>query len=348
LLVFGLLVWLIAPGGAAAQANSRFFPETGHTVSGRFLEYWRTNGGLPVFGYPLTEQVQENGRAVQYFERQRFEAHPENSRPYDVLLGRLGAELLERSGGSPPAGSGTPAGCVRFDVTQHVVCNQGRAAGFLSYWRGHGLEFDGRPGKSYAESLALFGYPLSDAYGYVASNGDTIIAQWFERARFEWHPDNPEPYKVLLGRLGAEVQAATPAPGMVNQVLIFMVAVGDDGRSGKRIGCGDSIIPVTRQIEPTPAPLRAALTQLFGVKSQNYGESGLYNALYQSDLRIDDLAIVDGRATVNLAGTLRLNGACDAPRVQAQLEETVRQFATVRSADIFVNGTRLADAMSQR
>jgi hypothetical protein len=54
------------------------------------------------------------------------------------------------------------------------------------------------------------------------------------------------------------------------------------------------------------------------------------------------------RRSVNLIGTLRLNGACDAPRVQAQIEETVRQFATVSSADIFVNGIRLADALSQR
>jgi hypothetical protein len=349
LLVLGtIIVNLMYPGGAAAQTNSRFFPETGRTVGGRFLDYWQSNGGLPVFGYPLSDQIQENGRSVQYFERQRFELHPENARPYDVLLGRLGAELLARSGGNPPIGSGTPAGCVRFDLTQHTVCNQSGTTGFLSYWRSHGLEFDRQPGKSYAESLALFGYPLSEAYDYVASNGETISAQWFERARFEWHPNNPQPYKVLLGRLGAEIQSAAPNPPLVNQVLIFMVAVDDDGRSGKRIGCNDSIIPITLQIEPTPAPLRAALTQLFAVKSQNYRESGLYNALYQSDLRIDSLSIVDARATVNLIGTLRLNGACDAPRVQAQIEETVRQFATVGSADIFVNGTRLSDALSQR
>jgi hypothetical protein len=343
---FGIiLAGLILPGGASAQANSRYFPETGHTVAGRFLEYWRANGGLPVFGYPLSEQVQENGRSVQYFERQRFELHPENARPYDVLLGRLGAELLERGGGSPPAGPSAPAGCVRFDVTQHNVCNQRGNLGFLSYWRSHGLEFDGRPGKSYAESLALFGYPLTEAYDYTTPDGVTLVAQWFERARFEWHSNNPEPYKVLLGRLGAEVLAAAPG---VNQVLIFMVAVGDDGRSGKRIGCNDSIIPITLQIEPTPAPLRAALTQLLAVKTQNYGESGLFNALYQSDLRIDSLSIVDRRATVNLSGTLQISGACDAPRVQAQIEETVRQFATISSADIFVNGVRLADALSQR
>lgn len=348
LLIGIMIVTFMVPGVAAAQTNSRFFPETGRTVGGRFLEYWQSNGGLPVFGYPLSDQIQEGGRLVQYFERQRFELHPENARPYDVLLGRLGAELLARSGESPPVGSGTPAGCVRFDLTQHTVCNQSGSTGFLSYWRSHGLEFDRRPGKSYAESLALFGYPLSEAYTYVASNGEAITAQWFERARFEWHPNNPQPYKVLLGRLGAEVQVAAPNPPQVSQVLIFMVAVGDDGRSGKRIGCSDSIIPITLQIEPTPAPLRAALTRLLALKSQNYGESGLYNALYQSDLRIDSLSIVNGRATVNLIGTLRLSGTCDAPRVQAQIEETVRQFTTVSSADIFVNGKRLADALSQR
>ena len=49
LLVLGtIIVNLIYPGGAAAQTNSRFFPETGRTVSSRFLDYWQSNGGLPV------------------------------------------------------------------------------------------------------------------------------------------------------------------------------------------------------------------------------------------------------------------------------------------------------------
>ena len=35
--------------------------------------------------------------------------------------------------------------------------------------------------------------------------GHTVLTQWFERARFEWHPNNPEPFKVLLGLLGNEI-----------------------------------------------------------------------------------------------------------------------------------------------
>jgi hypothetical protein len=33
------------------------------------------------------------------------------------------------------------------------------------------------------------------------------LTQYFERAVFEWHPDNPEPWKLLLRRLGAEALA---------------------------------------------------------------------------------------------------------------------------------------------
>jgi glutamine cyclotransferase len=51
----------------------------------------------------------------------------------------------------------------------------------------------------------------------INANGDTVLTQWFERARFEYHPKNPEPFTVLLGLLGTEVRAGTatrpPSPG---------------------------------------------------------------------------------------------------------------------------------------
>ena len=33
-----------------------FFPQTGHTVTGGFKAYWEANGGLAIFGYPITEE----------------------------------------------------------------------------------------------------------------------------------------------------------------------------------------------------------------------------------------------------------------------------------------------------
>ena len=63
------------------------------------------NGQLPVFGYPISEEFSEvnaiDGRPylVQYFERARFEYHPEHAgTPYQVLLGQLGDEYARARG----------------------------------------------------------------------------------------------------------------------------------------------------------------------------------------------------------------------------------------------------------
>jgi len=88
-----------AEPGVAPKAGMRFFPETGHNVPGDFMGYWDGNGGLPQFGYPLSEVFREkleNGQEyeVQYFERARFERHSENGPPYNVLLGQFGRRIL--------------------------------------------------------------------------------------------------------------------------------------------------------------------------------------------------------------------------------------------------------------
>lgn len=178
------------------------FPETGFSLRGVFLSFWNTNGGLPVFGFPIDNARQTNGQPYQWLERNRFEYHPENPAPYKVLLGLLGSEGLKKQGidwGSQPRLTIAPAGCRFFAETGHTLCGD-----FLTYWQSHGLEFDNKTGKSYAESLALFGFPITEPKMEKNSSGDTVLTQWFERARLELHPENPLAYRVLLGRLGAE------------------------------------------------------------------------------------------------------------------------------------------------
>jgi hypothetical protein len=77
---------VLAPQSVAAQGPLCFnVPGITNCIQGRFLEYWQQNGGLPVFGYPITaatnEQTAEGTFQTQYFERNRFEWHPENQRP---------------------------------------------------------------------------------------------------------------------------------------------------------------------------------------------------------------------------------------------------------------------------
>jgi hypothetical protein len=76
-----------------------FFEETSHTLANGFKKYWDENGGVAVFGYPISEEFEENGFIVQYFERARFEWHSENAgTAFEVLLGHLGREYAEAHG----------------------------------------------------------------------------------------------------------------------------------------------------------------------------------------------------------------------------------------------------------
>jgi hypothetical protein len=173
------------------RPNVTFFPETGHTLRGGFRAYWNQFGGLAVFGFPLTEEFQENGLTVQYFERARFEWHP-GAYParYDVLLGRLGAIVATARGLNGTAAFQPKAAnpsCTFYPQTGHNLCG-----GFRAYWN----QFGG---------LAVYGFPISDEFKDPVTG---LTVQYFERQRFEWQPGTwPERYDVLLGRLGYEALA---------------------------------------------------------------------------------------------------------------------------------------------
>jgi sortase (surface protein transpeptidase) len=201
-----------AAGIAQAQPQRRCFRETGYCIAGPIRAYWERNGGLMVFGLPITPQqvqpIEGQPTEVQWFERSRLELHPENAPPYDVLLGRMGEDRLKRlrrDWKKFPRAVAAPE-CRAFE-TGHAVCGD-----FLAAWQANGLSFDDDPAVSEAESLALFGMPISDPQPERLSDGSTYTVQWFERARFEAHPENPPPYNVLLGLLGRELSPRPATP----------------------------------------------------------------------------------------------------------------------------------------
>lgn len=176
------------PNRPADSATTLTFPNTGHTVSGRFLKAWHERGGLRVLGEPLTRPYPrlQDGRwlLVQDFERARMEYHPEfQGTPAEVLLTLAGNIATAGRRNEPPfqrllACSPTPDyDC--YPETGHTL-----GYGFREFWNTRG-------------GLATFGYPISEEFwegGYVV--------QYFERARFEFHPENAgTEYVVLLGLL---------------------------------------------------------------------------------------------------------------------------------------------------
>jgi hypothetical protein len=175
-----------------------YFPATGHNVAPIFRRFWDDNGGLPQFGLPRTELFREinpaDGKAylTQYFERARLEYHPEHvGTKYEIQLGLLGNQLTaERraKGEAPfkPVPNPNKPGESWFSETGHTLKGV-----FKTYWEKN-------------NGLTVFGYPTSAEFEEIsAEDGKPYTVQYFERARFEYRPENKgTPYEVLIGLLG--------------------------------------------------------------------------------------------------------------------------------------------------
>jgi hypothetical protein len=203
----GLLAGLAIPSPAGAQQappsvpmdasgmpRKTFFPETGHHLNAELLDAWRSTG-LMIFGYPISEPFVDNGRTVQYFERARLEHWPEYAgtqwEVQGTLLGNLLAQGRRDEPPFRPLPPGTPSDSpdrIIFQETGHSL-----AFGFKRYWEEHG-------------GLWQFGFPISEEFSERnPQDGKTYTVQYFERARFEWHPENAgTEYEILLGHLGRD------------------------------------------------------------------------------------------------------------------------------------------------
>ncbi|MDQ6693202.1 MAG: glycosyl hydrolase family 18 protein [Chloroflexota bacterium] len=178
-----------------SSSDKVYFSATGHALGGIFLRYWQTYGGLPVFGFPLTEAYTETSPTdgkpyrVQYFERNRFEYHPENVPPNDVQLGLLGVQAMGNSTFAAARDFNTGTDIVYFPQVQHTISGP-----FLKYWQRYG-------------GIGQFGYPISEpVLERDPKNGQTYTVQYLERARMEWHTEySGTDAEVLLGLLGRDV-----------------------------------------------------------------------------------------------------------------------------------------------
>jgi hypothetical protein len=191
-----LLCALVVPVQGATGVI--YYKETGHYVRGVFRDFWDNNGGLPNFGYPLTEEyVDSTGKTVQYFERARFErARPDATA---VQLGLLGRELTAGQAFQTVEPIVNTSQRRYFPETRHIV-----QYGFKETWETRG-------------GLAIFGLPLSEEFEELFSDGQRRTVQWFERGRFEFWPNLPAGQRVLLSALGRQLapRELTPplAPG---------------------------------------------------------------------------------------------------------------------------------------
>ena len=172
-----------------------YFLESGHTLGGEFRRFWESKGGVQKLGYPISEEYQDvnpldgQTRTVQYFERAILELHPEKAGTPDVVMIAAVGLWVTRDRDFPRA---TP-----FKSTQDNVyfaeTGHSLKQAFLRFWLREG-------------GLPQYGYPISEELPQIsAADGKVYTVQYFERARFEWHPtDAGTPKEVQLGLIGKQ------------------------------------------------------------------------------------------------------------------------------------------------
>ncbi|MEZ4523061.1 MAG: beta-galactosidase [Thermomicrobiales bacterium] len=133
--------------GITPDENCDYYPETGHRLCFGIRAFWYNNGGLPNFGYPLSEEFDERNQpppagdgeihTVQYFERARIEWHPEfQGTEYEFLLGLLGTEYLEEHGAPAAALERQSPDNPPSDPTAFWWSDPGFRYGFNISWAG--------------------------------------------------------------------------------------------------------------------------------------------------------------------------------------------------------------------
>lgn len=185
-IIFALIIILTSSLGwtnaVAQQSRQRYFPETGHLVSGEFLDaYERVEDPQLLYGYPITEMFRDptTGYYIQYFQKARFELHMDAPAELRVKLTPIGQFIYNAGATIPKLESSL--GCQFFPETGYQVCYS-----FLEFFKKYG-------------GVAQFGYPISN---FEDRNGR--IVQFFQIASLEWHPELPPGKQVVVSNLGAE------------------------------------------------------------------------------------------------------------------------------------------------
>lgn len=159
------------------------------------------------------------------------------------------------------------------------------------------------------------------------------------------------PAEYFRQATGQTPAASSTAESKKANAYIYLVDV--DSRTGKGvgiIGCGDTVVPIRKEV-PAAAPMAGAIRALLAIKDNQVqlpDGSLYYNALFQSNLTLESAAITSGEAIVRLRGQLKSGGACDDPRIIAQIRQTVEQFDTVDSSKIYVEGRLIEEYLSQK
>ncbi|MDQ4045038.1 MAG: L,D-transpeptidase [Chloroflexota bacterium] len=184
-----------------APPRTVYLPQTGHTISGVFLDVWREWNGAASFGYPITEEFEAGGRTVQYYEYARFEYWPNDPNGNVVQFGDIGRELMElqmdASGSNGAATSAATLARAAEPVAPETVDTSTPDRRFVSA-TGHTVQFGFKAFWEATGEASYLGYPVTEPYGV-----DGVTYQFFERGQLRWEPGT----KVRMVPVGERLAA---------------------------------------------------------------------------------------------------------------------------------------------
>ena len=141
---------------------------------------------------------------------------------------------------------------------------------------------------------------------------------------------------VLLARESRPAQKTS-------KVKVYLVAVDDKGKSGRKIGCDDSLVAVTRTINAATPTLKAAMEELVAISGDD--DKKLGNYVFGPELKVESVKLSKGTATIRFSGHISVAGICDEPRITEQIMATAKQFPNVKRVKVFVGKETLANAI---
>lgn len=225
--------WPVAPAVAApptapaaapgAPVGFMYFEQTGHNIGLKIKRFYDAYGSTAIFGMPLTEVLNEEGMQIQYFERARFELRPDVAGGISLTL--LGQQLAEGRGEPEFQWLSTDPqnGRTYYPESGHTL-----GGSFKSFWERN-------------NGMLVFGYPVSEELLEPDQNGVPQLVQYFQRARFELHPEHSgTPNEVQLSLIGRQMlerrpdaQAllapATPMQMLGSSTTVFRTSAAERG-----------------------------------------------------------------------------------------------------------------------
>lgn len=133
------------------------------------------------------------------------------------------------------------------------------------------------------------------------------------------------------------IPTLTSTPTEAPEFLIVKVYF-NNSKMNEEFSC-NKVVPLNREIPKTQGVARAALEELFKGPTEKEKEQGFFTSI-PSGIVIQSLSIENGvaKADFNEQLEFQVGGSCRVAAIRAQITETLKQFSTVNSVIISIDG----------